>query len=73
MPRESCICLGALIHRLREIACTNVNRMLIKCIVGVEKSDKFDLYLRQLKDWNTRDRPCHELVAIKGATHKKAM
>ena len=63
--------LAALMHRLREIACNNVNLMLIKCILGVEKSDAFDLYLRQVKDWNARDRPCQELVAIKGQITKR--
>jgi hypothetical protein len=56
----------ALMCRLRQIATGQVNTVLVQCILGVQKSNEFESYLRQLKDWNRRNQLCRESVQRSG-------
>lgn len=56
----------ALMQRLREIATGKVNIVLIRCILGLEKTQEFDKYLEQLVSWNSRNQLCDENVCARG-------
>ena len=56
----------ALMQRLREIATGTVNLVLIRCILGIEKTQEFDMYIEQLILWNSRNQLCDEDVSVRG-------